>query len=192
MPDNRTEDFVEKFSVGDFPYECIIHPDNTVNCYRFYATPGHEIRPNRTIKKILRDKYDGLLFIDDVELMNESDLVTLEDAQQVISDMSIKHTLSSSSYNKKEHDLKTKEFLSNPNWSGTAYIGEITSNKAKPTKEDFRLANGVREERLLDALKIIHPDKDIDIRWTHRKYDKYANKGVYARHAYTYWTVTIK
>ena len=171
----------------DKDYQVIIHPDNTVEYGKYYSSSQNI--PPKALKDALLDKYGpDLMFLDDIEKANETPINTIEDAQQLILNSKLGDAISRWD----EDGSSIRERLSDPNWTGSFTIAHLNTTKGKPVKRDFYLATGISEEQFMTAMRLIHPNSEINLTWYHHNKDKYANRGIYARPAYTDWRIEIK
>jgi hypothetical protein len=185
--DIDTGDIEEK--VGDFA--CLIHPDRTVDCFKFWVGDKSEaIYPNRNVKKALREKYGkDLIFMDDRE--KNTPINSIEEAEQIILNANV---FRSARYYRFWEDecRRIKEWLINPNSTGKKQIGRIDSNRAKPTSAEFREVIKVNQDLFMAALQMLHPGKSVNLVCDHYNRDPYAHKGIYAEPAHTDWFITIE
>lgn len=108
-------------------------------------------------------------------------------AESVVSNMRITSYYQSSSDPNNE---KLKAAIVKPNWKGSVEIASLNTSKSKPTKADFEKVTGVSQDNLISALKELHPNSDVEIKYKHFTRDKYSRGG--ARPAHTRWELTIK
>lgn len=183
-----SEDIQEQ--IGD--YACVIHPDRTVDCFKFRVRNNKDdaIYPNRTVKKVLRDKYgNDLIFLDDLE--KNTPISSIEDAKQIIFNANV--CKDNTAYYGKDEDIqRLKDWLIDIDSTGSKTIGRIDSSKATPTSTDFRDVIGVNQDLFINALKMLHPGKSVRLTFIHKNRDPYAHKGIYAEPAHTYWKIIIE
>lgn len=176
--------------VGD--YACIIHPDKTVDCFKFWVRDSKDeaIYPNRTVKKVLRDKYGkDLIFMDDLE--KNTPISSIEDAQQIVLNSNV--CLENGSYYGRDEDIRRlKAWLIDANSVGSKTIGRIDTSRTTPTSTDFRNVIGVNQDLFISAIKMLHPGKSVRLTSIHKNRDPYAHKGIYAEPAKTYWKIIIE